>query len=285
MKIKNIFKIDPLKSFIELPILWLMVTILFSIAIIIAFIIYSNSNIDYRLDYIGINSLVEIFKIPLSILAIIITFIAILATTHRSVQTREQILTTTKQNSFSNYYKHIDEFEKYITTSIPNKTTHFHNFRFTYKYLFPNSFEGDYSTNKEFLNIIEQEFSKCISLLKYFNKDEHAPPFNIFYEVHLIIDTVFDFIFCKIDRSGRQIVEEGKKIVVPDLNIKNAFLDIKKVSSILVQIISFDHYIIIPDSLNQLANLDISTIPDWNFLSGTPIEKLNILLIKKTLTP
>ena len=42
---------------------------------------------------------------------------ALLAANHRSEQTKAQISSNAQQNLFANFYKHIEEFEKYIDTN------------------------------------------------------------------------------------------------------------------------------------------------------------------------
>lgn len=279
-KIKNIFKIDPLKSFIELPILWIVVFILLSIAIFVSIIIVQNSNLELSADYNGFNSFTEIFKVPLAILAIIITFVAFLATVHRSAQTREQIISTNRQNTFSNYFKHIDEFEKYISKSISNKSINFKDIRETHKYLFPESIYGNYSINKSFLELIDHEYSKCKSLLELFEMKDEKSLFQIFYEIYNSLDLVFNEIGIKILRSGRQIVQDSNRIVVPDLSLKSVLAEIKKDSITLKQIISFDHSTVISDSLNSILNMNVEATPDWSIFQDIITVQFNVFNIK-----
>jgi len=104
---------DPHKSFIDLGIVRVFIIIILIISSITAAIIYFNSKPEIDLTYKGFNNAVTMFSVPLSILAILIPIIAILATNHRSEQTKEQIRITSEQNTFSNYYKHMDEFVKH----------------------------------------------------------------------------------------------------------------------------------------------------------------------------
>jgi hypothetical protein len=275
---KKIFKIDPLKSFIELPILWISITFLFIIALGLTLIIISNSSIELFGNYESINSLVDIFKVPLAILALIVTIIAILAATHRSMQTKEQILSTQKQNTFSNYFKHIEEFEKYISKSFDNKSIHFNNPRITHKYLFPNAFDGDYTINEIFIELVDQKYSECKTLLDTFKYPGDKVLFDLFYSVFDNIDYLFSTINCKIGRSGRQLVVDGKKIVLSELYLRGAFQDIKNNSIALEQILLFDHTIIIPRSLKVICNLDISVVPHWSLELNKNIKEFNVFL-------
>jgi hypothetical protein len=276
LNLREYFKIDPLKSFVELPILWVVVVVLFLAAAIIAIAIGLNSNLELSFDYRGFNSLVEIFKVPLAILAIIVTFAAFLATIHRSVQIREQIITTNKQNTFSNYYKHIEEFEKYINASVVDRRMHFQNLRMTHKYLFPKSIYGDYSVNDEFLNLIDKEYSRCVSLLERFDQAEEKSVFDIFYDIYSTVDHIFSFLGVKIGRSGIQVVQDGKKLAVPSSDLKGAFSVVKDHSAILEQILLFDPSVIVPSSLKRIVSMNLSVVPEWPFLTGKNVERFNV---------
>ena len=277
MRLKKYFQIDPLKSFIELPVLWIVVTLLFAVAIFIAIIIILNSNLTWSADYHGFNSFVEIFKVPLSILAIIITYSAFLATIHRSSQTREQILITNKQNTFSNYFKHIDEFEKYINTTFKHKVISFKNIRATHNYLFPKAFEGDYSINKDFLVVIENEYDEIKEPLEKFTSEGEKSIFNIFYNSYASVNNIFSLLSIKIEHSGgRQIIQDGKKLIIPNSDLAGAFSVILNDAVFLKLILLFDRNISFPNSYNQILEMDLSVIPDWSFETNKKIERFDV---------
>jgi uncharacterized integral membrane protein len=276
LNLSEYFKIDPLKSFVEQRILWVVVIVLSSVAAIIAIIIVCNSNLEVALDYRGFNSFVEIFKVPIALLAITATLAALLATIHRSAQTREQIITANKQNIFSNYYKHIEEFEKYIHASIVDSHIHFQNLRMTHKYLFPKSLYGDYSVNDEFLNLIDKECSKSVSQLQRFDQAGEKPIFDIFHDIYSSIDHVFSFLSVKIGRSGRQVVQDGKKIAVPTYDLKGAFSVVKDNSAVLEQMLLFNPSVIVPSSLKRILSMNLSVVPQWSFQSRTSVERFDV---------
>ena len=140
MKKNNLF-FDPNSSFIELPIVWSTMTALCVLASASAIAIYSHGNYSTDFSATGFNFFIGEFRVPLGILALTIPILALLATNHRSVQTRAQILASEKQNNFLNYYKHQEEFEKYIRefenlkNLVPNhRKTHANIFQICYKW-------------------------------------------------------------------------------------------------------------------------------------------------------
>ena len=272
MRIKQMFKIDPLKSFTQLPLFWIILTLSLLLSSSITYIIIRKSNLIWNWDYIGFNFLIEIFKVPFSIMAIALTIVAILATMHRSAQTKEQILNSNKQNAFSNYYKHIEEFEKYMNTTIKSNSLNFGNLRFTHRMLFPNSFQGIYNVDGSYLELVEDEYSKIKDLLQKFNQDREETVLKLLIQINKSIDYCFAMLDIKVSRSGTQYFEEGEKLVVPSYNIFEIIKQIKEISFILGQILSFDHEVSLPISLLKVYNLSTSDPPKWDLNSKYKFE-------------
>ncbi|WP_333004910.1 hypothetical protein [Vibrio coralliilyticus] len=106
---------DPETSFFDLPIVRKTAYIFVSIFVLSCVFLVFSSNLLGKWDptYKGFNNALVIFKTPLSFLALIIPIGAVFAANHRSEQTKHQIALSHKQNLFVNYYKHIEEFEKF----------------------------------------------------------------------------------------------------------------------------------------------------------------------------
>ncbi|EGR0394921.1 hypothetical protein OC506_21185 [Vibrio vulnificus] len=85
-----------------------------------------NSNLIWDFSHQGFNFAIEVFRVPLGLLAVCATWAAFVAANHRSKLTIEQIRVTTEQNIFTNYFKHLEEFQKYVEanelmkTQVPN---------------------------------------------------------------------------------------------------------------------------------------------------------------------
>ncbi len=275
-KIKKLFEIDPLKSFIELPILWIIVAIFFAISISIGLVIYVNSNIEFVFDYEGFNNFVIIFRVPISILAILITIIALLATTHRSVQTKEQLIYTNSQNNFSNHFKHIEEFEKYISKSIDKKRINIGNSRRMHKSLFPNTMKGDLSIGKEYLELIDNNFYKIKKIIKKFNNSNDKSIFDVLYQIDEILADTFSYIHLDISRSGSQVVRNGKRIILIDKTVRGSFIFLVELAKVLEQVLSFDNFVKIPSELTELYKIDLSKIPLANYERIDQVTKLDL---------
>ncbi|MEZ9464453.1 hypothetical protein AB4178_22470 [Vibrio splendidus] len=96
------------------PTFYIPVMILFTLSLGSAILIILNSKLEWNWSYIGFNYAITIFKVPLGIFAICGTWAALAAANHRSQLMIQQIEETSSQNVFTNYFKHLEEFQKYI---------------------------------------------------------------------------------------------------------------------------------------------------------------------------
>ncbi|MBV7433913.1 hypothetical protein KRX19_02645 [Cardiobacteriaceae bacterium TAE3-ERU3] len=162
-KDKNIF-FNPEKSFFELPIVINTGLTIILISLISSFIITINSKKIYiDFSYNGFNSFIEIYRFSLGILALLIPLVALLAANHRSEQTKKQIEVANSQNNFTNYFKHLEEFEKYI-----EKSDYKHEVNITKLHIeiFPQSKLGDFSIDYNIIELISQEIENNILHIK-----------------------------------------------------------------------------------------------------------------------
>jgi hypothetical protein len=158
----------PETAFFDLPIIRLSL----SIALIIIFgLVLTISVVDWRKpDWSadGFNELIIMFKLPIGLLAFFAALLALFATNHRSEQSRRSMELTQKsieasgeQNRFANYYKHLEEFTKYLDFTIKKNQTNPVSVseRGLHQLFFPNAKAGDLSQPLE----IEEGFVKIVN--------------------------------------------------------------------------------------------------------------------------
>ncbi|MCF2911871.1 hypothetical protein [Halomonas sp. Cn5-12] len=124
------------KSLLQLKRFWLPVLFVIVVAVAIAIYIYKSSSLVFVPGYEGLDGLVKIYKVPLGVLSLLFPLVALIATSHRSEQTKKQIEMSYLQNSFSNFYKHLEEFDKLVNKSNDFGLREFNPFDL-YKILFP----------------------------------------------------------------------------------------------------------------------------------------------------
>ena len=160
MKKSKIF--DSNKSLHELM-AFKVISVVFILLIVgVTLDIFCNSTLYINRSYIGYNGIFDVFKLPLQLIAVLAACIALLAAFHRSEQTKEQISLAYSQNNFVNYYKHLEEFEKYISTVLPDEKD---NYRKIHTKFFPEVREGKYETETEHYSLLMQLLIDCTNEL------------------------------------------------------------------------------------------------------------------------
>ena len=108
---------EPTKSFFQLKVVRITICCVVFLALVtIGSITYNLIHDGFELDptFIGFNNLLTYYKAPLGTLTLLIPLLAVYAANHRSEQSKSLILATQEQNKFNNYYKHKEEFSKFV---------------------------------------------------------------------------------------------------------------------------------------------------------------------------
>ncbi|HCH2826085.1 TPA: hypothetical protein NKS99_000652 [Vibrio parahaemolyticus] len=207
---------DPNKSFIALPIVWWFVCIIVLIAFLLTLVIAINTPLSKDFSADGFNYFLSAFRFPLGVLALIIPIVALLAANHRSEQTKEQIRVTNLQNVFSNHYKHIEEFKKYVE-GLGIESMNDLRIRKLHKKMFPNSFQGVHLIDGG----VAKDFAQgCEYILERLNVPKDIT------DIKEAIQRVEDLIvfFC-IDDAQESATNMGRSAAVEyaKLNISNIY--------------------------------------------------------------
>lgn len=108
-------KIDPTVKLSSVPIFKVVAILLPLLSSACILIIVLNSNLTFDFSYEGFNfALFTVFRVPLALLAAGVTILGVIAAIHRSSQTMLQIEKSTEQNTFSNFYRHRQEYVEHF---------------------------------------------------------------------------------------------------------------------------------------------------------------------------
>lgn len=196
---------DARKNFFNLGIVWVTVAILLFLAIFFFTLIVNTSDLILDSTYTGVNNLVEIYKVPLALLALNIPFIAILGAFHKSEQTRLQIKLSEGQNLFANHYKRLEEFTKHIE-KFENPDKRFKcEAKKIYRFLYPESSSGNYDLSAEASDFVD-EMIKDASYFFYTPKINVSGWFDDWCKVYLelqprINQKIYDRLQCKYNSN------------------------------------------------------------------------------------
>ncbi|MCK5605541.1 hypothetical protein KAR91_26850 [Candidatus Pacearchaeota archaeon] len=268
MKYNKLFEFDPLKSFVSLPALWFVVGLLFTLAAVLAFIIADHSEIAWVLDYKGFNNVFTIFKWPLTLLALIIPIVALLAANHRSEQTKAQILSTNEQNVFANYYKHIEEFEKYLSSHITNTNSKITNTRNTHRALFKDADKGDFLLSPNIRESIELAGRELVILFKYFYGGHKGTESDTIVEIELTIRNIEKLIGISWSISGKSFRHNNLEIPIPNGTLSGFLYSILQRLQTIYTAVSFDQDYVAPESIQQVLASNRSNIPSHNLINS-----------------
>lgn len=260
---------DPHKSFLNLEILWFVVGFFNLSAFISWVMIIHYSNIDFEFSYVGFNGFIDIFQVPLGILAIIIPIVALLAANHRSEQTKEQLRLTQEQNNFSNYYKHIEEFEKYCEghkSEIPeiNKP------RQTYVKIFKESKNGIFSISQDSI----QEVTKTVIAIAQhgvgLNSKDLAVWGAALFAIEEEIETLayaFKSYISKSDPRNTVHYADGGAVSISGEGISTNFRQFFKLFKAIDLIFKFEPSYQTSKELSSLLHADLTTMPENKFVN------------------
>ena len=187
----------------------------------------------------------------------IIPAVALIATNHRSEQTREQIRLTNSQNNFTNYYKHLEEFEKFGLKAKEKADPLYYsfNFRALHSGLFDKAKGGDYSPNTVFISEFS-EYSKKMLLLLTSPKDSEKEKIDAICEFMSEQENFHRKHQISLPKWTATRTVSGK--VVPD-SVDEIFSSVILLLSEINELAQFDTSYEAPLELFSLINLDISS--------------------------
>lgn len=141
------------RELFELRSFWISIVVPIAISCGLGCVLRTQTPLQWDFSWNGANDFLEIFRVPIGILALIFPSVALIASNHRSRQTVRLISLQNSQNIFVNHYTHMDKFEEHCRELEAFKKSFLsaHNPRIFHSVIYPMSKDGDYSLNSEFL--------------------------------------------------------------------------------------------------------------------------------------
>ncbi len=266
---------DEKTSFLKLPVV--RATIIFFVTAAITIIVMINNNGEYKvsLSAKGFNTIVKDFGFAIGVLSALIPILVLFGAQHRAnimikqianqeVQIdkqQEQVVEQQTQNTFTNYYKHVEEFEKYIDKLLKSR----------------------------YDNVFKEPFPRILYKIVFPSNS----PFNLDLEVDY--DAVFEASTQKLDKSAKTIYGNIKSVAngeTDDGNSKQmreeyilsaikalpSYIGVEFKESYLTEI--QNHPV---DSFYQLLyQMHYLVVAAINFSEGTSREKFNERYTKTT---
>lgn len=268
----------PEKSLFDLPLVrriaWLTIIFALSLSLVIAL----NSGLRAQFDYAGFNHAIEVFRVPLGVLALGLSLVGICGANHRSEQTKRQIERTSlqieltrSQNDFANYYKHIEEFEKYCA-KLKKPDTEVILTRNLYRKLFLKSRNGDFLISPDIVDNFNASLSKFIQLcFEIGSSDLDIYRGGIYDLLQLRKNLLSQYETLQtIESSSSAFVNlDGKEYAIFDSAYGIFFEGYRSLFNLIDAILRFD--------INYLTGPALSLINNMH-MEGTRLKRINLYL-------
>ncbi|MDU8498402.1 hypothetical protein RYB01_04310 [Pseudomonas syringae] len=279
---------DPHTTFLKLKAVVYVIVTIFALAVIVMLtIVCLTSGLKFNFSSEGWNSALEIFKVPLGLLAVSIPLIALLAANHRSVQskaqmelTQSQIQLTQANNHITNYYKHVDEFQKYVvahvntTTSVDGNVVRVAYPRKLHKMIFPKAKLGALQVDESFIKALCSDIAKVIAATDVFCAEGYENRATRLHILNVRIDGLAKKYQVTNHRpKGIPQTTEKNGEVMGAATTHDFLYPFGMVCIAITESLLFDESFAAPQLIDQVARFDwqslqprvINNIMDYNF--------------------
>ncbi|NIL19670.1 hypothetical protein [Pseudomonas sp. AN3A02] len=238
---------DPATSFFELTPVRIVAFTISMMAVISTFFIVKDPALELTLSltHEGFNNFITIFKFPIGLLALLIPIGAVFVANHRSEQTKAQMKLTEYQikaaqnnNNFTNYFKHIEEFEKHLNQYQDQEISFSEKMndivflypRGLHKKAFPNVKSGNLMVDQGFADGVVQDINELLEGASGL-KDPQVTSITIHkikdqYDVFASKYQIKTFFEIETIDSAPVIPNSTKQLVYPIGQLSRVFLNI-----------------------------------------------------------
>ncbi len=270
---------DPHKSFFSLKPVRVVIGLIILFSIVVACCIINTSSLKWSSGYTGWNNALTIFKVPLGILALNIPIVALLAANHRSVQTKEQMRIANAQNVFTNYYRHLEEFEKYCkATSSTNRQAQVAKPRRLHKFIFPNAEQGDLEVSEIFSHSVDDRLSEIINAAHGLNSKNESEWKNCIFDMVGLVRNFSSEHYIDIAlEQGTAIKSDVGTVIVPNGSVRTFIGLTKSAFQVVKDACLFDANYQPSELLESFTSFDISNLPVSKVSQFEPFNLVYVL--------
>ncbi|HIF5583917.1 TPA: hypothetical protein ACX3CS_004868 [Vibrio parahaemolyticus] len=184
----------------------------FGVMFVVTFTIslFDAVTLEFKPSSEGVNYLVfELFKAPVAVAGFALPILGLIGLNHRSEQTKKQIEEASVQNDFANYYKHKEEFLKYVDSIdeskyfVASKMTRMHG------WLFPASRCRNFKVNPDSVHRLDSHISLFAGyLLVLVDESAHKGACDRMNNLNDMIQADFGLKFSYINTIKSSFIDE-----------------------------------------------------------------------------
>jgi hypothetical protein len=260
-------RFNPEKSLFELGVIRAIAAMTAGSAIFITITIALNSELSISLDFIGFNHAIIAFRFPLGILALGLSIIGICGANHRSEQTKRQIERTSlqidltrSQNNFANYYKHMEEFDKYCEKNRP-ENIEFSSTRALHRKIYRDSRLGTFSNSPRVDEHMREILARFINLTYHLCTKDVSDYREAIYNI-LTMRTELLKEFGLTQRAKRETSNvqsvDGVEYRLFDTSYEGIFQSFITLFETIDKILHFDADYETPEALGIITRIDLA---------------------------
>ncbi|MBN7820535.1 hypothetical protein [Bowmanella yangjiangensis] len=237
------------RSIFRLKLFWFAVAVPAVVSLVSFWCIFKHTDLIPDPSSAGWNNFIEIFKFPIGALAAAIPLTALVAANHRSKQTAESLRRNSINQSFSNYFKHREEFFKLLEQLSNEHGIEFYESSRFYKNLFPTNsvhYVDPVSRiilepNNSLLNFQAKKLNEIMELTEKYDVNEKTV--QDFYTELFLISTALNFTVkegINISFLGHERFKNMKEFNVAytiDSPLKHCYI----LSSVIISLADFCH--------------------------------------------
>lgn len=260
---------DPDKGFLELPVVQKALAVLLCICIVLTAIIVFTAGRSFQFDVDGLSNFASLFRVPVGAFTLSLPIFALLAASHRSEQTKQQMALTrnqiertdrqiqiaTDQGRFSNYYKHLEEFLKYCDVHFTSAGFAVAAPRKLHAAMYPNARQGDLHVSPVFLRTLDNDISDLHSLLKLLGTPEQRA--KIMHKISVDLEELL--VRYNIKRvkstSGSEIQDNNLTVFVPGGYLSSFIIYQLEIIQTIDEVLAFDAAYVPSHSMRQILNI------------------------------
>ncbi|MEZ9398969.1 hypothetical protein AB4393_23460 [Vibrio splendidus] len=195
---------------------WFVVSSFIILALIISYSITINldeSELEIMLGHRGLTKLIEIYALPLKIVAFLIPLLGLMALHFNYKQIQEQISIAIDQNTFSNYFKHRESFYEHAAK---HNTTDITHANLLYNLMYPDSHKTAPRLDDNFNCLVSGLVTEYLKMnIDSYNKGKEVQVDNANVSAARF-NTVFGVL--GIDRTRAEMLVQAELNAVRQLN-------------------------------------------------------------------
>ncbi|MEZ8037843.1 MULTISPECIES: hypothetical protein [Vibrio] len=195
---------------------WFVVISFIVFALLIGYSITTNLNeseLEIMLDHRGFTKLIEIYALPLKIVAFLIPLLGLMALHFNYKQIQEQISIAIDQNTFSNYFKHRESFYEHAAKHNTIDITHAN---LLYNLMYPDSHKTAPRLDDNFNCLASDLLTEYLKMnIESYDKAEQVQVDNIQVSANRF-NTVFHLL--GVDPTHANMLLDAEKRAVKQLD-------------------------------------------------------------------